>query len=154
MIFYENGSFLEFKIVVMENVMREFLNEPYQKYLDLEERTFMFAKNVRLLVKRLSKDISNNEDSKQVVRSSGSIGANYIEANENFSNADFAYRIHICRKEAKETVFWLKLLKSTNDSKFTQEFDELISESIQIQKIFGAINQKIKTNKYFFESKK
>ena len=54
-------------------------NKP--KY-DLEERTFQFAKSVRKVIKTLPKTIANIEDGKQVVRSSGSTGANYIEANE------------------------------------------------------------------------
>ena len=53
-------------------------NKPY----DLEERTFLFAQRVRAFVRTLPRSISNFEDIKQVVRSSGSVGANYIEANE------------------------------------------------------------------------
>ncbi len=60
-------------------------------YFDLEERTFQFAKRVRLFVKSLDKTICNFEDSKQLIRSSGSIGANYIEANESLSKKDFVY---------------------------------------------------------------
>lgn len=53
-------------------------NKPY----DLEERTLLFAKDIRLFINTLKMTIANVEDSKQLVRSSGSIGANYIEANE------------------------------------------------------------------------
>lgn len=67
---------------------------------DLEERTFQFAKNIRIWVKSLSKTISNIEDIKQLVRASGSVGANYIEANESLSKKDFVFRIKICKKEA------------------------------------------------------
>jgi len=80
------------------------------KQYDLEERTFLFAKEVRLFVKELPKTISNTEDGKQLVRSSGSVGANYIEANESLSKKDFLMRIKISRKEAKESRFWLKLI--------------------------------------------
>ena len=86
------------------------INKPY----DLEERTFQFAKEVRLFIKTLEKTIANIEDSKQVVRSSGSIGSNYIEANEAFSKKDFVFRIKISRKEAKESTFWLRLINETN----------------------------------------
>jgi len=72
------------------------------KRFDLEERTFAFAKHSRALVRRLSKTIGNVEDSRQLIRSSGSVGANYIEANESLSKKDFVLRIKICRKEAKE----------------------------------------------------
>ncbi len=79
------------------------------KHYDLEDRTFVFAKNVRLYVSQLPKNSLNLEDGKQVIRSSGSIGANYIEANESLSKKDFVMRIKICRKEAKETCYWLRL---------------------------------------------
>ena len=73
-----------------------------QKKYDLEERTFLFASKVRALTKQLYHSIENIEDIKQLVRSSGSVGANYIEANESLSKKDFLMRIKICRKEAKE----------------------------------------------------
>jgi len=72
------------------------------KQYDLEERTFQFAKNVSLYIKKFSIAISNIEYGKQVVRSSGSVGANYIEANEALSKKDFIMRIKICCKEATE----------------------------------------------------
>jgi len=75
------------------------------KQYDLEERTFEFAKRVRIFVKELFKTLGNIEDGKQLVRSSGSVGANYIEANESLSKKDFAMRIKICRKEAKESKY-------------------------------------------------
>lgn len=84
--------------------------EKQSKQYDLEERTFCFTKDVRLLVKQLPKTVANIEDGKQVIRSSGSIGANYIEANEALSKKDFVMRIKISRKEAKESRYWLRLL--------------------------------------------
>ena len=72
------------------------------KQYDLEERTFQFAKNVSLYIKKFSIAISNIEYGKQVVRSSGSVGANYIDANEALSKKDFIMRIKICCKEATE----------------------------------------------------
>jgi four helix bundle protein len=72
------------------------------KQYDLEDRTLEFARNVRVLVKKLNKTLTNIEDGKQLVRSSGSVGANYIEANESLSKKDFMMRIKISRKEAKE----------------------------------------------------
>ncbi len=78
------------------------MNENSKQY-DLEDRTLKFAKNVRALVKKLRKTVGNIEDGKQLVRSSGSVGANYIEANEALSKKDFILRIKICRKESKES---------------------------------------------------
>ncbi len=74
------------------------------KRFDLEDRTFAFAKRTRSFGKSLSKTIGNIEDARQLVRSSGSVGSNYIEANESLSKKDFALRIKICRKEAQELM--------------------------------------------------
>jgi len=114
------------------------------KTYDLEERTFMFAKEVRLFVKTIDKTIANFEDSKQVVRSSGSVGANYIEANESLSKKDFIYRIKICRKEAKESIFWLWLIHETNNFESKNEPERLIQESFELKKIFSSIIEKTK----------
>ncbi len=115
-----------------------------KKPYELEERTFLFAKEVRLFIKTLKYSIANNEDSKQVVRSSGSIGANYIEANESLSKKDFLHRVKISRKEAKETTYWLKLINETNTLENKQIIEELIIESIELKKILSAIIDKSK----------
>ncbi len=114
------------------------------KKYDLEERTFLFAKEVRLFVKELGKTTAIIEDSKQLVRSSGSVGANYIEANESFSKKDFVFRVKICRKEAKESTYWLKLLKETNNLNNDDLVDRLINEANELKKIFSAIIEKSK----------
>ncbi len=109
-----------------------------KKQYDLEDRTLAFAKRVRLFVGKLKKTLSVIEDGKQVVRSSGSIGANYIEANESLSKKDFLMRIKICRKEAKETVYWLSLLDSdTIDGE--KERKSLSQEAKELTMIFGSI---------------
>jgi len=114
-------------------------NDPNKKYYDLEERTFEFAKAVRIFIKKIPKTIGNIEDGKQVVRSSGSIGANYIEANESLSKKDFVMRVKISRKEAKETRFWLKLVDTGENKMLESERMELLNEVEQLMKIFGAI---------------
>jgi four helix bundle protein len=75
----------------------------FEKKSDLEERTFEFARQVRPFVVRLPRTISNAEDVKELVPSSGSIGANYIEANESLGEKDFLLHIKISRKESKES---------------------------------------------------
>ena len=82
---------------------------------DFEERTFQFAKSVRLFVKTLPKTNANIEDGKKVVKASGSVGANYREANESLSKKDFSMRIKICRKETKESAYRLRLIDETNN---------------------------------------
>ena len=112
------------------------------KQYDLEERTLQFAKRVREFVKKLPKTLANAEDSKQLVRASGSVGANYIEGNEALSKKDFVMRIKISRKEAKESRYWLKLIDINNVSKLEKERNELIQEATELMNIFGAILRK------------
>jgi four helix bundle protein len=112
------------------------------KVYDLEDRTFEFAKAVRVFVRRLKKDIANIEDSKQVVRSSGSVGANYIEANDALSKKDFVMRIKICRKEAKESRYWLRLIETFGDESLEIDRVSLKGEAQEIMNIFGAILKK------------
>ncbi|MDP2692617.1 MAG: four helix bundle protein [bacterium] len=107
-----------------------------QKY-DLEDRTFEFAKRCRDYVKELPKTLSNIEYGKQLIRSSGSVGANYIEANECLGDKDFLMRIKISRKEAKESRFWLRLTIPLDKLKKEQEL--LIQEATELMMIFSSI---------------
>ena len=111
------------------------------KQYDLEDRTLAFAKRVRAFVKRLRKTIANIEDSKQLIKASGSVGANYIEAKEAISKKDFILRIKICRKEAKESRYWLRLV-DTNDEELEDERKELEQEATELTNIFGSILRK------------
>ncbi len=108
-----------------------------KKTYDLEERTKEFAKGCRVLVRALLKDIPNREDGKQLVRSSGSVAANYIEANESLSKKDFIYRIKICRKEAKESRLWLNLLSVELDR--FELHKRVVQESEELLKIFSSM---------------
>lgn len=111
---------------------------------DLEELTFQFAKRVRLFVKTLPNTLANLEDSKQLIKASGSVGANYREANESLSKKDFLMRIKISRKEAKESEYWLRLINETNDLKNADEAQSLIQEANELKKILSAIAEKSK----------
>ena len=113
-----------------------------EKIYNLEDRTYQFAKNCRIYIKSLPKTISNLEDCKQLVRSSGSVGANYIEANKKLGDKDFAYRLKISRKEAKETRYWLKLLHDLNPQ-FSMQSEALLIEVEELRKILSTIINKI-----------
>ena len=113
--------------------------EDKPKY-DLEGRTFRFARDVREFIQKLPKTLINIDDAKQLLRSSGSVGANYIEANESLSKKDFLMRIKICRKEAKESQYWLMLLEPPEG--LAHEAGRLAQESCELMKIFGAIVRK------------
>lgn len=111
---------------------------------DLEERTFQFAKNVRIFLKTLSSTMANIEDGKQLIRSSGSIGANYREANEALSKKDFLMRVKISRKEAKESIYWLRLIYETNNLRNSAEAKSLLQEADELKKILSSIVEKSK----------
>lgn len=108
---------------------------------DLEDRTLLFAIEVRALVKLIPRTISNIEDGKQLIRSSGSVAVNYIEANESLSKKDFLLRIRICRKEAKEGILWLKLLSSENKD-VEEKIKRLIQEATELMMIMSSIMRK------------
>lgn len=110
------------------------MNKPF----NLKKRTYLFARDCRLFVQKLSKTISNIEDIKQLVRSSGSIGANYIEANEKLGDKDFLFRSKIARKEAKESKYWIRLLQDLNPESI--DFSTpLYDEADELRKILSAI---------------
>jgi len=111
---------------------------------DLEERTLTFAKNVRRFVRKVPKDIGNIEDCKQLIKASGSVGANYVEANEALSKKDFKFRIKISRKEVKESRYWLRLIFIKDDEQLGKERKVLIQESTELLKIFSSILVKAK----------
>lgn len=112
------------------------------KQFDLEERTFVFAKDCRQFVKMLPKTIGNIEDGKQLVRSSGSVAGNYIEANEALSKKDFIMRVKISRKEAKESRLWLRLVDGDGNENIEKERLRLMKEVTELMNIFGAIIRK------------
>ncbi|MBU1164476.1 four helix bundle protein [Patescibacteria group bacterium] len=114
----------------------------YKQY-DLEDRSLAFAKQVRDFVKCVPKSVSNFEYCKQLIRSSGSVGANYIEANESLGKKDFLMRIRISKKESKESRYWLRLI-DIDDQDLNNKRKDLINETNEFTKIFGSILEKSK----------
>lgn len=112
------------------------------KKYDLEERTFEFARKVRAFTRSIPRTLENTEDVKQLIRASGSTGANYIEANESLSKKDFVMRIKISRKEAKESRLFLRLIDpgDGNENQVLQR--NLVQEAQELTNIFGAILRK------------
>jgi len=108
------------------------------KQYNLEERTFNFARSVINFCKKLPKLVIEGEIAKQLARAATSVGANYIEANESLGKKDFLMRIKICRKEAKESGYWLKLLELSNPD-LRQEQEMLLKESTELTRIFSSI---------------
>ncbi len=91
------------------------------KVYDLEERTFQFALAVRVCLAEGRWTRTQWADVNQLLRSSGSIAANYIEANNAVSKSDFAYRIAISKKEAAESCLWIRLLGETTSTEPLRE---------------------------------
>ena len=114
------------------------------KEYDLEERTFEFAKRVRAFCQKVPKSLANVEDTKQLIKASGSVGANYIEANESLGKKDILMRIKISRKEAKESGYWLRLLDIDHGKELESERVSLVEEASELMKIFGSIIEKSK----------
>jgi len=122
---------------------QEDLVEEGKPVYDLEERTFQFAKKVRIWVKKLPRSIGNDEDARQLVKASGSVDANYIEANEALSKKDFLFRLRICRKEAKESAYWIRLIMESNEIiPDEKEGKALYQEAVELKKIFSSIISK------------
>jgi four helix bundle protein len=113
----------------------------FQTY-DLEERTFQYAKRVRAFIKKLPRTTSNIRDCGQLADASGSVGANYIEANESLGKKDFLMHAKISLKEAKESRFWLRLVDTGNAADLESERNWLIQEAVELTSIFGSIVNK------------
>lgn len=108
------------------------------KQFDLEERSTNFAKGVIRLCKKLPRNPMNDRLVGQVVGSSGSVGANYREANDALGKKDFLQRMRISRREAKESHHWLDLIQEAND-RFKDEVVPLLSEALELKKILSSI---------------
>lgn len=113
------------------------------KIYDLEDRTLEFGKRIIRMCQALPKNTINFKLIDQIIRSGTSMGSNYREANETETKKDFKYRIRICRKEGKETIYWLHLIIEANPE-FNKRIMPLLQETIELVKIFAAILEKSK----------
>src|SRR3954470_15784163 len=107
--------------------------------IELHQRFFKYAIEVRNFCYKLRKDPINNEYIKQLIRSSASIGANYIEASDQLGRQDERMKISIARREAKESIYWLTLVKTDETAGSEIQKRQLINEGIQINKILSSI---------------
>lgn len=113
------------------------MNKKEGKY-DLEERTVKFGEDIIVFSRILIKDIITIPLVKQIIRSATSVGANYCEANGASSKKDFKNKIHICKKEAKETKYWLQLIAKASPEK-AEECRKLWKEAQELTMIFSKI---------------
>ena len=116
--------------------------EGQNKKYDLEERTALFAERVRNFCLKLPKNIANAEYVPQLIRAGSSPGANYIEANESIGDKDFKMKIKTCRRESKESSYWLRLVVTDNSKEMENERSYLRQEAKEFVLIFTAILKK------------
>jgi len=112
------------------------------KKYDLEERTSLFAERVRNFCLRLPKNVANAEYMPQLIRAGSSPGANYIEANESIGDKDFKMKVKTCRRESKESAYWLRLAITDGSKEMEDERNYLRQEARQFVLIFTAILKK------------
>jgi len=108
------------------------------KRYDLGDRTAKFGVNIVSFVKKISENSVTRPLISQLVRAGTSVGANYCEADDDSTKKDFIYRIGICRKESKETRYWLGMIAACIPSLVT-ETKALSAEAQELNLIFSAI---------------
>ncbi len=108
----------------------------------MEERTFAFAVKVIQFLKSIKYSKENDVIKYQLAKSATSIGANYEEAQGAFSKEDFSYRIGICFREARESNYWLRIIKAINVSN-NEDLNYLLQESSELKSIFGSMMKKL-----------
>jgi four helix bundle protein len=106
---------------------------------ELENRFHNFEKRVRDSCRKVKWDIINAEYIRQLIRSSGSVGANYIEASDDLGKAEEKMKIKIARRQAKESIHFLALILTYGDEQLEKERAEVIDEVQQVRKILSAI---------------
>jgi four helix bundle protein len=118
---------------------------PAHRRFDLEERTSLFAVQVRDFLETIPNTDSNRIYKQQLLRSSSSIGANYIEANDAIGKRDFAMKIKTSRRESKESAFWIRLIRVQPDESSQATAARLLDEARQFVRIFSAIIARVST---------
>jgi len=108
---------------------------------DLEERTALFGESVIDFIKGLGPGPANRVLAHQLIRSATSVGANYLEADVASSKRDFKFKISLCRKEAKESRHWLRMIIKANAS-VADQATQLRQEALELVLIFSAILKK------------
>ena len=111
----------------------------------VEEKSFQFAIRIVKLYKALSKSGGEAVLSKQLLRSGTSIGANIAEAQQAQSKADFISKASIALKETTETKYWIRLLRA-GEYLSQKEYDSILSDCVEIEKILTAIVKSCKAN--------
>ena len=121
-------------------------NDNINKHYDLEERTAKFGENIIDFTKTVPINLITQRIIPQLVASGTSLGANYCEADDAESGKDFKHKIGICKKEARETKYWLRIIVKA-DSGLKEEARKLWQEAKELHLIFNSIYQKVNNKK-------
>jgi four helix bundle protein len=113
---------------------------------DLEERTEDLGVEIVVFCRLINKNAELRILSNQLLRSGTSVGANYREANGAGSGKDFRNKIFICKKEAKESIYWLKVIERSS-SDYAVKAEALRSECEELERIFGKISTSLNNKK-------
>ena len=133
----------KYQITRSKNQIKQtFKLENQDKVYDLEERTALFAERVRDFCLKLPKNAANAVYIPQLLRAGSSPGANYIEANESIGDKDFKMKIKTCRRESKESGYWLRLIITDGSQEQENERVYLRQEAKEFVLIFNAILKK------------
>src|SRR3989344_2128567 len=111
----------------------------YEEKSEIAKRAYNFAVQVIKVTAKLPQNPANLILIRQVIRSATSIGANIEEALGGHTRADFAHGMNISKKEARETRYWLRLLKDINEARFIEKFDCLLEENESLVNILTKI---------------
>ncbi len=109
------------------------------KIFNLEERTAKFGENILKFIKRTPKNITTNSIINQLIRSATSVGANYCEADDAHSKKDFIHKISLCKKEARESKHWLRMIAQVTNHSLKPETRILWKEAHELNLIFASI---------------
>jgi four helix bundle protein len=120
---------------------------PPNRNFDLENRTLLFARTIRDFLKTVPKSEANQIYRKQLLRSSSSVGANYVEANDATGPRDFLVKARTSRREARESTFWLRLLEIPSIEPSVRQHAALLDEAWQLVRIFSAIIRNTEASK-------
>jgi four helix bundle protein len=105
---------------------------------DIKERSFKFAVRIIKFVQKLPRNYVSQKIGGQLLDAATSVGANVEEATGGFSKKDFTYKMGVAFKEAKESNYWLRLIKVTEIAQ-GDELDFLLKESEELKKILASI---------------
>ena len=122
-------------------------NEQMTKKFDLEERTSRFSEGIIYLAKKIQENTISKPMISQLIRAGTSVGANYCEADDAVSRKDFIHKIGVCKKEARETKYWLKLV-IFSFPELLPEAEKLWQEAKELNLIFNTIFHSTKQTRH------